>query len=126
MKVWKSYGSEHSLNLVIIGRFKDVSDAEEFKVLSESIESFLRGVENFDVETDRFPPEIFDFLSDKKIFYLAPHQLGHFLYDKSIEIKGNELRVFSDDDLHGFITAMVHYGAKVEVFSAHDHPESKG
>lgn len=124
MKVWKSYGAEHSLNLVIIGRFRDVGEAQQFKELAETIEEFLRNTESFDVEADRFPDEILNFLSEKKVFFLTPQQLGHFLYDNSMTIEGNALKVTSDDDLHGFITAMIHYGAKVEVFSAHDYPES--
>ena len=29
MKLWYGYGSEHSNNLVMIGQFKSVEDAEE-------------------------------------------------------------------------------------------------
>ncbi|WP_368857300.1 DUF6375 family protein, partial [Vibrio parahaemolyticus] len=28
MKIWQGYGAEHSLNLVIVGEFKDVEKAE--------------------------------------------------------------------------------------------------
>jgi len=31
MKIWRGYGSEHSSNLVMIGRFKTVGDAEAAK-----------------------------------------------------------------------------------------------
>ena len=33
MKVWNGYGSEHSMNLVIVGHFKEVRDAEKAKEL---------------------------------------------------------------------------------------------
>ena len=29
MKIWNGYGSEHSMNLVLIGRFKRAQDAEK-------------------------------------------------------------------------------------------------
>lgn len=34
MKIWQGYGAEHSLNLVIVGTFKDVGDAEKFEALT--------------------------------------------------------------------------------------------
>lgn len=44
MKVWYAYGSEHSANLVMIGHFKSVHDAEETKNLFEHLSSGLRCV----------------------------------------------------------------------------------
>ena len=40
MKIWNSYGSEHSANLVMIGSFKDAASAEK---LHKSIE-MVRGM----------------------------------------------------------------------------------
>jgi Family of unknown function (DUF6375) len=31
MKIWNSYGSEHSARIVMIGRFKDVASAKKAK-----------------------------------------------------------------------------------------------
>uniref|UniRef100_UPI00261D4EEC DUF6375 family protein n=1 Tax=uncultured Halomonas sp. TaxID=173971 RepID=UPI00261D4EEC len=31
MKIWNGYGSEHSMNLVLIGRFKRAKDAENIE-----------------------------------------------------------------------------------------------
>ena len=49
MKLWTSYGAEHSLNLVIIGDFKEVVDAEEFELLVSSLKEFLMKDKKFDV-----------------------------------------------------------------------------
>ena len=31
MKIWNGYGSEHSMNLVLIGKFKQAQDANKVK-----------------------------------------------------------------------------------------------
>lgn len=42
MKIWNGYGSEHSMNLVLIGKFKQEQDAEkvekDIKTLSTQAE----------------------------------------------------------------------------------------
>lgn len=123
MKIWQSYGAEHSMNLVIIGRFKEVADAEEFEDLFNSLTKFLREQNDFDVDSDRYGNEVLDYLGKKNIYSLSPQQLGLFLYDVSIDQHGNEIRITSQDDMTGLISLLVHKGAKVEIFSAHDYPE---
>jgi len=41
MKIWNSYGSEHSAKLVMIGHFKDVASAESAKKLIDEIATFI-------------------------------------------------------------------------------------
>ena len=53
MKIWNSYGAEHSLNLVILGKFKDVTHAEEFKTMLDSLTNFLRKESSFDIDAER-------------------------------------------------------------------------
>lgn len=124
MKVWQSYGAEHSLNLVIIGHFKEPSDAEEYKDLVEQVTDFLREQSDFDVEADRFSEEVHDYLISKNISSLSPEQLGQLLYEYSIEVAGNDVHIYSDDELNGLVSLMLRKGAKIEIFSAHDYPES--
>lgn len=124
MKVWQSFGAEHSLNLVLIGHFKEPSDAEDLRRLINETANFLREQDSFDVEADRYSENVSDYLSNKNMFCLSPHQLGHLLYDYSMEVIGSDIHISSDDDLHGLISLMIHHGAKVEVFSAHNYPES--
>lgn len=124
MKLWQSYGAEHSLNLVIIGHFKEANLAEEFEDLVDETADFLRELNSFDVEEDRYDPQVMEYLSKKNIYCLTPQQLGHMLYDYSIDREGSDIKISSDDDINGFISLLINKGAKVEVFSAHDHPES--
>ena len=123
MKVWKSYGAEHSLSLVIIGRFKEIADAEEFESLVKTLTEDLRNLSGFDIGADRYGPELLDYLGKKDIFCMSPQQLGQLFYERNMERQGNKIRIDSDDDLNALVSLLVHQGAKVEVFSAHHYPE---
>lgn len=125
MKIWNSYGSEHSLNLVIIGSFKEEHEAEEFEKFIEKITNFLSENSEFDVEADRFDKKTSDFLSKENLFSLTPQQLGHLLYDVHVTRHGKKVRVSSDDEVNAFISLLIHQGARVEVFSAHNYPEDE-
>lgn len=123
MKIWNSYGSEHSLNLVIIGTFKEEHEAEDFEKTTNKITQFLMENSEFDVDADRFDRKTLTFLGKENLYSLAPQQLGHLLYDSHVTRDGKEVRISSDDDVNAFISLLIHQGAKVEVFSAHDFPE---
>ena len=125
MKIWQSYGAEHSSNLVMIGKFKDISDAIETKEVLDSLFERLPDLVDFDINTDRYSDEVGQLLSSKKIYSLSPLELVQFRYDISVELSGDEIRVSTDeDDISAILKILIHNGAKVEVFSAHVHPES--
>ncbi|MDE0158831.1 MAG: DUF6375 family protein [Candidatus Dadabacteria bacterium] len=125
MKIWQSYGSEHSMNLVMIGRFKQESDAERIKGVFDFLLEKLRDLPDSDIKEDRFTSDVRDLLRSKNIHYLYPKELTQFLYDVSFEHNGNEIRITTDeDDVSAMLKIMLVEGAKVEVFSAHDYPES--
>jgi len=125
MKLWTSYGAEHSLNLVIIGKFKEVVEAEEFESLVSSLTEFLMNDSDFDVGSDRYGSEMLNYLEKKNLFCLSPQQLGQLLYDMHVEREGNKIIISSDDDLNALTSLLIHEGAKVEVFSAHDYPNEE-
>ena len=125
MKIWQSYGSEHSMNLVMIGRFKQESDAKRVEELFGSLLEKLRGLPESDIKEDRFTRDVRDFLISKNIHYLTPNELTQFLYDLFFERNGSEIRVTTDEyDFSATMKIMIMEEAKVEVFSAHDYPES--
>jgi len=125
MKLWTSYGAEHSLNLVIIGSFKEVVDAEEFESLVSSLTEFLMNDKEFDVDSDRYSRGMLDYLGKKNLHCLSPQQLGQLLYDMNLEREGNKIVISSDDDLNALTSLLIHKGAKVEAFSAHDYPNEE-
>lgn len=124
MKIWNSYGTEHSLNLVIIGRFKEDREAERFEGALSRISEFLENNSEFEQEIDRFDDKTFEFLAKENLYSLSPQQLGHLVCDVRVSRDGKDIHIWSDDDVNAFISLLVHNGAKVEVFSAHDYPEN--
>ncbi len=124
MKIWQGYGAEHSLNLIIVGEFKDAEKAENFEQLVSTISSFLCSDEsNFEVDADRYGDDVLEFLGKQNLFCFSPQQLAQFMYDQRLERKGSKIIISSDDDLNAFISLLIHEGAKVECFSAHDYPD---
>lgn len=126
MKVWKTFGSEHSQNLVLIGKFKTAGEAEDFKEKFDDLTGFLVDQEangNLTYDADRFNKPLMDYLSKNKIYHLSPQILMQLIYDIRVSVSENEIHATSDDDLNALISLLLDKGAKVEVFSAHDYPE---
>jgi len=123
VKTWNSYGSEHSLNLVIIGHFKEEEQAEKFEQLTDRVTNFLTENPTFDFQADRYDSNTLDFLGKENLFSLTPQQLGHLVCDVHVTRHEKDIHVRSDDDVNAFISLLIHQGAKVEVFSSHDYPE---
>jgi hypothetical protein len=130
MKIWNGYGSEHSMNLVMIGSFKQADDAADVNdLLGELVEQIrkepMRSYDD-DPEESRFSNEMLDFFRKAKLSTIGSAELDQFHYDVSVEQKGNRLILRTDEsDVSAFLKLLIEKGAKVEVFSAHDYPEDK-
>lgn len=130
MKIWYGYGSEHSMNLVMIGQFRDAGEAAKAKQIIEWISAQV----NADVEQnlikigeriDRYSDTMLELLGKIKINTIGPAELEQFAYDVTTEVKGNQLVVTTDEiDVSAFLKVMLEEGARVEVFSAHDYPRT--
>ncbi|MDG2990655.1 DUF6375 family protein [Candidatus Synechococcus calcipolaris G9] len=125
MKVWRGYGSEHSMNLVMIGQFKSVDDARKTKqTIDQLTEKFTDKIE-VGRTRNRFEDEVFALLKDANIYTLGPLELEQFLYDISTRIEEDKLILTTDEsDVSAFIKLMIDRGAKIEIFSAHDYPDT--
>ncbi len=128
MKIWQSFGSEHSANLVIIGRFTRTEDAasalKEIEHMQTKVNDDLaEGRFNpFDFD-DRYPDALLDVAKEINLWTLTPNDYASFAYDVQFQLNGNQLVCRTDDEeVLGFIKLLVRRGAKIEVFSAHDHP----
>ena len=125
MKVWYGYGTEHSMNLVMIGRFKD---AERAHVLIKELTTALQAEEEAGRLTvgepnDRYSDEVLKLLSDLNIHSLGPRELEQFLYDLTVRRDGDSIVVTTDEtDVQALLKVFIDKGARVEVYSAHDHP----
>jgi Family of unknown function (DUF6375) len=130
MKIWNGYGSEHSMNLVMIGSFKKAGDAEDAKDLINEIAELVRKEPTRSYDDDpaetRFSKEMSDFFLKANLMTIGAIELEQFNYDVSVEQKGNQLILKTDEaDISAFLKLLIDKGAKVEVFSAHEYPESE-
>ncbi len=123
MKIWNAFGSEHSANIVIIGRFKDTATAEATDVAIEELKHIMRNSENT-ADKKRYTPEVTAVLKKIKVNYIAAEELGQFSFDFNAELKGSTIEVTTEEvDVSALIKLFIEQGARVAVFSRHDYPE---
>jgi hypothetical protein len=130
MKVWYGFGSEHSSNLVMIGRFKEAREAEEVKkVIDRLIEqvSAEPDVYRWDaIPSDRrYSNPMYELLSASKIHNVGPAELEQLGYDVSVVVHGNEVVIKTEEiEVSAFLKILIDKGARVEVYSAHYYPDT--
>jgi len=128
MKIWYQYGSEHSANLVMIGHFQDATEAAKAKDIIDAIAQQVSSDEQSgDLVvgnlSNRFGKDMLDLLIRLNIGSIAPHELEQFAYDVNVDVRGNDVVVATDEiDISAFLKILFHRGARIEVYSAHDHP----
>ncbi len=124
MKIWTSYGSEHSMNLVMIGTFKTVEDATQVKELADRLTELLSNKVDLGGKTTRFPDEVKEVLWKEKVYSLSTQEIEHFSYDHWIDQEEEKLIFKTEEsELSAFLKLFLDKGAKVEVYSAHDFPD---
>lgn len=131
MKVWIGHGSEHSMNLVMIGRFQDAKRATAARKAIEQITKQVEAdvdkglIEIGERNTDRFTDSMLDLLKELNLYSLGPAELEQFAYDISVDLDDTTIVVTTDEvDVSGYLKILLDNGARVEVFSAHDYPEA--
>ena len=126
MKVWRGYGSEHSMNLEMIGQFKSVDDARKTKQTIDQLTEKLADKIEVGRTRNRFGDEVSALLKDANIYTLGPLELEQFLYDVSTRIEEDKLILTTDEsEVSAFMKLMIDRGAKIEIFSAHDYPDAE-
>jgi hypothetical protein len=123
MKIWNSYGSEHSSNLVMIGNFESATDAEEAKQVIDSIEKYIKvSGENHHL-ADKYSDGMLELLKDLKFYTVQPWELEQFEYDIRSKVDRNRVIITTDEtDVSSFLKILIDKGARVEVYSAHNYP----
>lgn len=130
MKIWQGYGSEHSMNLVMIGRFKEVHDAEKAKkLLDRLIEHVNADPEAYRSDalpqTRRFDEAIYNLFKESELFSIGLIELEQFTYDVQIRLDGTTIELTTDEvDVSAFIKILLDKGARIELYSAHHHPRT--
>jgi hypothetical protein len=129
MKLWYGHGSEHSMNLVMIGQFKNAGDATKAKeVIDRITEQVAADIEADHIEvgeqTDRYSDDMLTLLtSGVNVHGIYPAELEQFAYDVSVEVEDDKMLVTTEEiDVSAFLKVLLDKGARVEVYSAHHHP----
>ncbi|WP_114559557.1 DUF6375 family protein [Desertihabitans aurantiacus] len=132
MKIWHGYGSEHSMNLKLVGHF---AGADEAKSTVEAIK-VLTGAAQAEQEAGRleygeplrmFSDEVLAVLSKVQIHSFGYADVEQFLYDVDIKVDGSDVIIQTDEiDVIAFIKVLLARGAKVEMYSMHEHSTGLG
>jgi hypothetical protein len=125
MKIWNSYGSEHSANLVMIGSFKAADQAEKAIEAIDTISAFVCGSGNEFENSDRYPEGLIRILDEIGFRNVSPAELDQFRYGVNPKLEGQRVVIETDEgELSAFMKLLVEKGARVEVYCAHDYPDT--
>ena len=132
MKIWVGYGSEHSANLVIIGKFKTGQLASDAKSMLERLTKIA--VEDQDSgnlvpggNAKKFSEKLLDAITKSPAIPLTPQDPEHFLYEHDVILDGSEVVITTDEmTIEAFLKVFIQYEAKVEIYSAHDYASNYG
>lgn len=130
MKIWKGYGSEHSMNLVMIGHFNEARDAEKVKELLDQLTiQVMQDTDGGQIERlpyDRFTDTMLEFLRKVNLYVIGPADLEQLLYDVHVEVDDTKVVITTDEvEVSAFLKVLLDKGARVEVFSAHNYPDTE-
>ncbi len=123
-----AYGSEHSMNLVMIGHFKEARDADTAKQLIDRLTEQVNAeadyyVSNTDNQDRRFSDTMFNLLMSSSIHTIGPSELEQFAYDIKVHVAGNDVVVTTDEvEISAILKLLIEKGARIEVYSAHTYP----
>ncbi len=129
MKIWMGYSSEHSMNLVLIGKFKQAKDAEDIADVIKKLGDQANKDDAYEIsrapaEDRRFSDGMMALIQKFELYTLAPEELGQFNLEHSVHQDGDTIRISTDEaDVSAFIKLFVEGGARVEVYSAHYYPD---
>ncbi len=131
MKIWTGFGSEHSFNLVMIGRFEEASKAKEVKGIIDLLTKQVMDEEempSYDAapRKQKYSKPMLDLLMELRVNTVGPTELEQLQYDVSHEVKDNTIIFKTDEvDISAFMKILIEKGARIEMYSAHDYPDTE-
>jgi len=121
MKIWKSFSSDHSDKLRIIGKFKTSKDAQDAAI---AFNELLDCKSKFIDDPDYPYSEAFREIMDKHKVYLNPSAGEDFNYLYPMHPEKNKIIVETDDFAIQAVSQIFNrYGAKIEIYSRHNYPD---
>jgi hypothetical protein len=130
MKIWYQHGSEHSANLVMIGHFEDATEAAKAKEIIDALtkqvaEDQDKGTLVLGSPSERYGAEMLDLLGRLNVASIGPRELEQFAYEVTVKLEGSKIVLTTEEiDISAFLKVMFDRGARIEVYSAHDHPDT--
>lgn len=130
MKIWDQHGSEHSANLVMIGHFEKVADATKVKEIIDALTKQVAddqadGVLTLGSPSERYGDAMLDLLGKLNVMTVGPSELEQFAYEVGVKVEGKDLVLTTEEyDISAFLKVMFMNGARIEVYSAHDYPDT--
>ena len=131
MKIWYQHGSEHSANLVMIGHFENAAEATKAKEIIDTLTNQVRDEESSGTRTEgqrseRYSDAMLDLLGKLNVHSIDPRELEQLLYDVSVNVEGSKVILKTDEtDISAFLKVLFDQGARIEVYSAHNQPDSE-
>ena len=132
MKVWVGYGSEHSANLVIIGKFKTESSASEAKSMLERLATIAREDQDNGLlvpggRASKFSEKMLEAITKTPTIPFTYQDPEHLLYEHDIAQNGSNVVITTEEmSIEAFLKVFIQHEAKVEVYSAHDYASKYG
>ena len=127
MKLWLGYGTEHSMNLVMIGQFHDTREASRAlaalqQIMDQVNQDQEAGLLEVGNPPDRYTERMMKLLEVLGTYSLHPGEFEQFAYEVGMDLSGDKVVITTDEaDVSAFLKVLVSRGARVEVYSAHDH-----
>jgi hypothetical protein len=123
MRIWHSYGSEHSMDLVLVGKFETVSGAEAAIEQMEALKALAQAEwsdDDWRRQDERMPDSLAAELRKLKLYEMGRSDVDIYYFDHSVERSGSIVRVWTEEsEVQGFLKVLIRLGARVEVFSRH-------
>jgi Family of unknown function (DUF6375) len=123
MRIWHSYGSEHSMDLVLVGMFETVSGAKAAIELMEALKTLAEAEwseDDWRRQDEHMPDTLTDELMKLKLYEMGRSDVDIYAFEHTIERNGSTVRVWTEEsEVQGFLKVLIHRGARVEVFSRH-------
>lgn len=126
MRIWHGYGSEHSMDLVLVGTFETVSGAEAAADAMKALKALAEAGwsdDDWRRRDERMPPALAEELAGLSLYDMGRADVDLYAFDHSVEHKESEsvVRVRTEEsDVQGFLKVLLGFGAKVQVFSRHN------
>jgi hypothetical protein len=131
MKIWHQYGTEHSSNLVMIGRFKDATEATKVKEIIDALSEQVRddektGTLKIGDHSGKYGNEILDLLGRLNVNLIGPEELEQFAFEFKVKVLGEKVVLTTEEyDISAFLKVLIINGARIEIYSAHDYTETE-